>query len=63
MEGGQPDPRFPIREEFRDWQLASKFGWTQQQIQEQPAVWLDWVLHIDGVVQEVRANAGVGTHN
>lgn len=52
LEGGKPDERYPLPVEFRDWQLATKFGWTKQQIDEQPAVWLDWVLQIDGAAQE-----------
>jgi len=33
--------------------LVKKFGWTKQQIDEQPAVWLDWMLAYSGVVFEV----------
>jgi hypothetical protein len=55
---GIVDPRFPLREEFRDYQLAHRFGWTFQQINEQPAVWLDWMLAIDGVIQEVSNESG-----
>lgn len=55
---GVVDQRFPIRDEFRDYQLAVKFGWTKHEINEQPAVWLDWMLAIDAEVQEARANAG-----
>lgn len=57
---GEPDPRYPLREELRDYQLAIKFGWTKQEINEQPAVWLDWLLAIDAEVQEARANADTG---
>jgi len=52
LEGGKPDPRYPLPEEFRDWQLATKFGWTYEQIQDQPASWLDWLLRIDGAAVE-----------
>jgi hypothetical protein len=54
---GNVDNRFPLREEFRDYQLATKFGWTKSEINEQPAVWLDWMLAIDAEVQEARADA------
>lgn len=56
------DERFPVRPEFRDYRLAKTFGWTRQQIDEQPAVWLDWLLMIDGKVREVEANAGNGEY-
>ena len=54
---GDVDPRNPLRDEFRDYQLASQFGYTYDQIREAPAVWLDWMLAIDAKVQEVRADA------
>jgi len=54
---GVVDHRYPLREEFRDYQLATKFGWTKSEINEQPAVWLDWMLAIDAEVQEARADA------
>jgi hypothetical protein len=34
--------------------LASKFGWSFEQIQESPAVWLDWLIKIDGISEEVK---------
>ena len=54
LEGNKPDPRYPLPEEVRDWQLAKTFGWTYQQIQEQPAVWLDWILQVDATATEVQ---------
>jgi hypothetical protein len=54
------DDRFPVRPEFRDYQLARTFGWTFQEINDQPAVWLDWLLMIDGKVREAEANASRG---
>ena len=47
FEGGSISNRYPLPAEVRDWQLVKKFGWTKQQIDEQPAVWLDWILAID----------------
>jgi hypothetical protein len=32
--------------EFLDWQLASSFGWTYDQIQDSPGPWCDWMLAI-----------------
>lgn len=57
---GSYDERFPVRHELRDYLLAKTFGWTLQQIEEQPAVWLDWLLQIDGKVREVEADASRG---
>lgn len=54
------DERNPIRHEYRDYQLARTFGWTLSEINEQPAVWLDWLLAIHGKVQEAEANASAG---
>lgn len=39
--------------EIRDYQLAKRFGWTFEQIRESPAVWLDWMLAIDGIVGDI----------
>ena len=47
----------PIPKEWRDYLLASRFGWTKQEIDDQPAVWLDWLISIDATVQEVKADA------
>ena len=33
---------------------ADKFGWTPSQVDEQPAVLLDWILSIAGVINEVQ---------
>jgi len=37
--------------------LAKQFGWTKQQIDEQPAVWLDWMLTLSGLWAEVENEA------
>lgn len=60
MEGGRPDSRKVLPPELRDWQLVSKFGWTFEEIQEQPAVWLDWILRIDNVHVEAQNKAQRG---
>lgn len=54
------DDRHPIRPEFRDYQLASRFGWTFSEINDQPAVWLDWLLAIDEKVRRAEADASNG---
>lgn len=54
------DERHPVRPEFRDYLLARTFGWTRHEIDEQPAVWLDWLLAIDGKYREAEADAGNG---
>lgn len=57
LEGGTPDDRYPITPYFRDYLLASRFGYTHEQIQAQPAVWLDWMIEIDGKVREIENKA------
>jgi len=57
FEGGQPDQRNPITHHLRDYLLAKKFGYTFDQIQNQPAAWLDWLLAIDGTITEVENKA------
>ena len=54
------DERHPVRPEFRDYQLASRFGWTFSEINDQPAVWLDWLLAIDEKAQKAELDAGNG---
>lgn len=49
-----------MRPEFRDYRIARVFGWTRDQIDDQPAVWLDWLLAIDGKWREAEADAGRG---
>jgi hypothetical protein len=54
LEGQASDSRYPLPDEFRDWRLAKTFGWTKDQIDAQPAVWLDWMLQIDGTAIEAQ---------
>ena len=51
------DERNPLPPVLRDWLLVSKFGWTKQQIEEQPAVWLDWILAIEHEHEMVKNKA------
>jgi hypothetical protein len=48
------DLDYPDRE-WRYFVLAEKFGWTPQQVDEQPAALLDWLIAIAGVKSEVEA--------
>jgi hypothetical protein len=38
--------------------LVKNFGWTKSQIEEQPAVWLDWILSVHGIAMQIE-NEGV----
>jgi hypothetical protein len=53
LKGGKQDDRYPLTPFYRDYLIAKKFGYTFQEIQEQPAAWLDWLLVIDGKVTEI----------
>jgi hypothetical protein len=44
----------PLPPEWRDYMLVKMTGWTKEQIDAQPAAWLDWMLTIDDVVTEVQ---------
>lgn len=64
LKGGEADDRYPIPDEWRDYILATKFGWTKSQIDEQPAVWLDWMINIGSTVESAKAkNANPGNNN
>jgi hypothetical protein len=57
LNGGELKEGQTLPAEWRDYILVSKFGWTKQEIDEQPAVWLDWLISIDKTVEGVKANA------
>jgi hypothetical protein len=42
-------------EEWRYYVLADRFGWTPTQVDEQPAVLVDWLISISGIVREVES--------
>jgi hypothetical protein len=42
-----------IPQEWNDYKLASKFGWTEDQILAQRAQWIDWLLELMRVEDEV----------
>lgn len=48
---GRPAAGLPP--EHRAYRLAKTFGWTLTEIDEQPAVGLDWLLAIDDAYQKV----------
>jgi len=57
LKGGELKEGESLPKEWRDYILATRFGWTKQQIDEQPAVWLDWLIAIDSTVEEAKASA------
>jgi hypothetical protein len=38
---------------LRDYLLVKHFGWTKEQIDGQPAVWLDWMLAIHAEISGI----------
>jgi hypothetical protein len=42
-------------EQYRYFLLAERFGWTPTQVDNEPAVTLDWLLAIGNIVDEVKA--------
>mgnify|MGYP006289880755 CR=1 FL=1 len=42
-------------EQFLYYIAAEKFGWTPNEVDEQPAYLLDWILAIANVHEEVKA--------
>jgi len=44
---GFAHPGHKLPDEWRDYQLAVIFGWTEDQILEQRGQWLDWLLELD----------------
>jgi hypothetical protein len=42
-------------EEFFYWACAKKFGWTPNEVDEQPASIVEWVLSINSAIDEVKA--------
>jgi hypothetical protein len=43
-------------EQFLYYLAAEKFGWTPNQVDEQPAHLIDWILAIANAHEEVRAD-------
>lgn len=37
------------------YQMADRFGWTPQQVDELPAITSDWLLGISGLVDRIKA--------
>jgi hypothetical protein len=42
-------------DQYRYFLLAERFGWTPSQVDNEPAVMLDWLLAIGNVVDEVKS--------
>ena len=41
-------------EEFCYYVCAERFGWTPQQVDEQPAYMLEWLVNIAGAMEEIK---------
>jgi hypothetical protein len=44
-------------EEYRYYIAAREFGWTPQQLDDSPAVVVDWIMAIHGLVEELKSEA------
>jgi len=53
FKNGSVDERHGVSPLLRDYLLVKHFGWTKDQIDAQPAVWLDWMLAIHGEASEI----------
>jgi hypothetical protein len=56
LEGGErrPDLDYPDEHWFY-FQMADRFGWTPQQVDELPAETADWLIAIAGTIDKIRA--------
>jgi hypothetical protein len=55
MQGGQVHKDFDYPDtEWQYFLLAERFGWTPTQVDEQPAVLVDWLIAIGNTVDEVK---------
>jgi hypothetical protein len=55
MQGGQIHGDFDYPDiEWQYFLLAERFGWTPTQVDEQPAVLVDWLIAIGNTVDEVK---------
>lgn len=53
-----PDGEFDFpADEYRYFYFAERFGWTPDEVDRQPAVLLDWLQAIGGVVDEIKADS------
>jgi hypothetical protein len=56
LEGGERHEAFTYPdEEWFYYTAAEKFGWTPDQVDEQPAYLIDWLISIATLVDEVKA--------
>lgn len=56
MQGNTPsdDLDYPV-DEYRYWQLADRYGWTPSQVDAESAYYLDWILAIGNVKNEIES--------
>jgi hypothetical protein len=56
LEGGErrPDLDYPDEQWFY-FQMADRFGWTPQQVDELPAEIADWLIAIASTIDKIRA--------
>ena len=56
MQGNERHPDFDYPDdEYRYFAFADRFGWTPNQVDEQPGYLLDWMLAIAALNEEVKA--------
>ena len=62
MQGNSPhaDLDYPI-EEYRFWQFADRYGWLPSQVQNESAYYLDWILAIGSLKNEVESEQSRGS--
>lgn len=57
LEGGERHSDFIYPDdEWIYYLCADRFGWTPNEVDEQPAYLLDWLLALDATVKEVEHN-------
>jgi len=57
LEGGERHEAFTYPdEEWLYFICAKDFGWTPQQVDEQPAALLDWIIAISSLVKQVESD-------
>lgn len=44
-----------LPEEYFEYRLVRRFGWSKREIDEAPAHWLDWMMAIADTEADVRA--------
>ncbi len=58
LKGNQRSDEFDYPDaEWRYFYFAERFGWTPAQVDDQPAVLLDWLQGIGGIVDQVKSES------